>query len=238
MGLRDILKKKDGIDDGSAAHSQDPYKSNGAEFTFIRTDTSSQEVIHPQDYPNSANSNFLAANPATHSPRRSLDIFGSSRTRSTSVSSQASHTSSSKRRLSEMLHLVKQPESSDYVPENLPDIVATPDPAADQSQWEKRATILAGQNEMVRSGPPSPPPPPSEEVSQLSLGSSSRRRNPSPSPSRSPVGSKAIDQDIQEAIQLHEEGNFEQSTRIFGRLADPHGANNPLSQVLYGLALR
>ena len=28
------------------------------------------------------------------------------------------------------------------------------------------------------------------------------------------------------------------STKMFGRLADPNGENNALSQVLYGLALR
>ena len=44
--------------------------------------------------------------------------------------------------------------------------------------------------------------------------------------------------DIQEAIRLHESGDYERSTAMFGRLADPDGPNNPLSQVLYGLALR
>ena len=62
--------------------------------------------------------------------------------------------------------------------------------------------------------------------------------------------------DIQKAIQLHEQGGSEyskatagsldklsladlaQSTAMFGRLADPDGENNALSQVLYGLALR
>ncbi|KAF7548691.1 hypothetical protein G7046_g8588 [Stylonectria norvegica] len=52
------------------------------------------------------------------------------------------------------------------------------------------------------------------------------------------VLSQEIDDDIQEAIRLHEEGDLERSTKIFGQLAEPHGANNPLSQVLYGLALR
>lgn len=32
--------------------------------------------------------------------------------------------------------------------------------------------------------------------------------------------------------------DLETSTRMFGRLADPNGADNALSQVLYGLALR
>lgn len=44
--------------------------------------------------------------------------------------------------------------------------------------------------------------------------------------------------DIQRAIHLHESGDLTTSTLMFGRLADPAGANNALAQVLYGLALR
>lgn len=61
---------------------------------------------------------------------------------------------------------------------------------------------------------------------------------------------------VQEAIRLHEAGGkrdlptwpldhadimeteLEKSTEMFRRLAEPTGANNALSQVLYGLALR
>lgn len=60
---------------------------------------------------------------------------------------------------------------------------------------------------------------------------------------------------MQEAIRLHEAGGekhldigywtmlisaieLEKSTEMFRRLAEPTGANNALSQVLYGLALR
>ncbi|KAF1814050.1 HCP-like protein [Eremomyces bilateralis CBS 781.70] len=46
------------------------------------------------------------------------------------------------------------------------------------------------------------------------------------------------DVNIQEAIRLHEAGDLQRATAMFGRLADPNGANNALSQVLYGLALR
>jgi hypothetical protein len=52
------------------------------------------------------------------------------------------------------------------------------------------------------------------------------------------VASKHTDDNIQEAIRLHEAGELEQATRMFGRLADPKGENNALSQVLYALALR
>lgn len=48
----------------------------------------------------------------------------------------------------------------------------------------------------------------------------------------------SVEDSVQEAIRLHEAGNLERSTMIFGRLADPRSANSPLSQVLYGLALR
>lgn len=52
------------------------------------------------------------------------------------------------------------------------------------------------------------------------------------------VGNPKVDDNLQEAIRLHEEGSLEEATRMFGRLADPGGQNNALSQVLYGLALR
>jgi hypothetical protein len=128
---------------------------------------------------------------------------------------------------------------------NLPEIVAyTPDGLPDkdttESQWEKRATILAQENEKHRSAPTTPIRSPSAEFAEMHLGDdptkwASRDRSRSP---KGQVSSKAIDDDIQEAIRLHEEGDLERSTVIFGRLADPKGANNPLSQVLYGLALR
>jgi hypothetical protein len=72
------------------------------------------------------------------------------------------------------------------------------------------------------------------------------------------AGAYTAQDDIQRAIKLHEDGgksplfqllstgklmfltipDLEHSTAMFGRLADPGGANNALSQVLYGLALR
>jgi hypothetical protein len=106
-----------------------------------------------------------------------------------------------------------------------------------ESQWEKRATILARENEKHRSRPSTPvhgssPP----VIPQLRLDGATPEEIPL-SQSKA-VSSKAIDEDIQEAIRLHEEGKLEASTALFARLADPKGANNPLSQVLYGLALR
>lgn len=104
---------------------------------------------------------------------------------------------------------------------------------AGESQWEKRATILARENERSRSRPVTPTGPSTADLPRLSsmtLGESGRDKGA--------VLTQQADDDIQEAIRLHEAGELETSTRMFGRLADPNGENNALSQVLYGLALR
>ncbi|KAK4240678.1 hypothetical protein C8A03DRAFT_41790 [Achaetomium macrosporum] len=235
MGLRDKLRKKHDSDDEGSARPLPP------EFTFIRTDTHSAEVIHPPSAgPDGGHGQFLSADPKSpdsSKPRRSLDVFRSSRSRSTS---ESSHRSSGARRLSQRLHLSRSPASSEVVPQDLPEIVAPPDGEEDQdgteSQWEKRATMLARENEKHRSRPGTPvhgsaPP----VIPQLRLDGTS---DGSSGPQGKVASSKAIDDDIQEAIKLHEAGKLEESTALFARLADPKGANNPLSQVLYGLALR
>jgi hypothetical protein len=103
-----------------------------------------------------------------------------------------------------------------------------------ESQWEKRATMLARKNEQSRSRPTTP-----LGGSTADLGSFKNMAiSGSPSNDEGVVSTKQIDDNIQEAIRLHEAGELEVSTQMFGRLADPNGENNALSQVLYGLALR
>ncbi|OIW35632.1 putative cell cycle inhibitor Nif1 [Coniochaeta ligniaria NRRL 30616] len=237
MGLRDLLKKKANLEERDT-DAETISKLASPEFTFIRSDTFSSEVIHPPSHPahDGEDDTHLrtkekdSGNAAKN--RLSLDVFRSSRSRSSSVTSTKSQTKdlrdreSASKRLSHRLHLNRNPASSEVVPQNLPAIVAyTPDGQEDKEgtelQWEKRATILARENEKHRSRPDSPV----RSTSDYDSGSAV-------------VSTKAIDEDIQEAIRLHEEGELEQSTAMFGRLADPKGANNPLSQVLYGLALR
>lgn len=229
MGLRDKLKKKDAIEDGQ-----------GPDITFVRSDTVSQQVIMA---PGEGGYNDGLLSPTSTSgehrkSRRSFDFFHSDQSRSASASSSTSQTSkkeSAARRLSHRLHLSRQPETSDHVPQNLPEIVVpndVQDREAAELQWEKRATILAGQNDRVSRSPSRDA---AEGMAHMSIDGP-RSRSPSANSGR--VSSKEIDADIQEAIRLHEEGNFAQATKIFGRLADENGANNPLSQVLYGLALR
>lgn len=235
MGLRKLLKKKDEVAQDREAAAAAAGGPSSAEFTFLRTDTTTQEVIHPPAGAESGtgtggaaggNESLLSPNsPVRSPPRRSLDVFRPARSRSGSTSSQASHSSPSKKRLSERLHLSRPPEASDFVPQDLPEIAASADPNDDESQWEHRATILAGQGL-------------AQGAAGLSEARASLSSSRPTSPSPTPVSSQTIDSNVQEAIRLHEQGDYEQSTKIFGRLADPQGANNPLSQVLYGLALR
>ncbi|KAI0125802.1 hypothetical protein BJ170DRAFT_734607 [Xylariales sp. AK1849] len=247
MGLRDMLKKKDRLaEEYSADHAATVGRLNAPEFTFIRSDTHTQEIIYPPPSPadshNNENDSYLTAKDSGNRVRRRLDVFKtkSPANSASSVESEAPKRESPSRRLSHRLHLSRQPSTSEYVPENLPQIKLPPgDETADKDvaerEWEKRATILAQKNEQTQSRSPTPSPmgekPNPYDVGALAHTLPQNNKD-------GVVSSKAIDEDIQEAIRLHEEGSLERSTQMFGRLADPKGANNPLSQVLYGLALR
>ncbi|KAF7533385.1 hypothetical protein G7054_g7131 [Neopestalotiopsis clavispora] len=261
MGLRDMLKKKDRFDH---EYSPDQHAAvdrlSGPEFTFIRSDTHTQEVIYPPPSPivhDNEPDQYLSAKDSSSAgaskSRRSLDVF-KPRSRGSSLSSSKSSEFAAAnkkdgnvtRRLSHRLHLSRAPSTSEYVPENLPtikigdgDADGGPDKDAREREWEKRATILAQRNEQTLSRSASVTPSPSREHQPNPFDMQAVSRSlQGHSNSDGVVSSKALDDDIQEAIRLHEEGQLEQSTAIFGRLADPHGDNNPLSQVLYGLALR
>ncbi|KAI1434703.1 HCP-like protein [Xylaria sp. CBS 124048] len=249
MGLRDFVKKKDRLGESDDAYSETLNKIAGPEFTFIRSDTNTHEIIFPPS--RAGSSGYLSAqdqgSTTSSKSRRSLDVFRSRSRGSSHLSvfgdgdgdSDNSATAKDRRRLSHRLGLSRRtPKTSEYVPENLPQItvINSPDgPSTEETQWEKRATMLATTNEArQRSRPQSTAVSPSASYATLDsdLDRSSRGN------SGVNISSKEIDRDIQEAIRLHEEGDLERSTQLFGRLADPYGANNPLSQVLYGLALR
>ena len=96
MGLRDLLKKKDQLEGGAGADAEILGRLNtGPEFTFIRSDTHTQEIIHPpttprDDYyhPAGGDQHLRAKDSGSGSKaRRSLDVFRSSRSRAGSTSS-------------------------------------------------------------------------------------------------------------------------------------------------------
>jgi hypothetical protein len=183
MGLRDVLKKKSNLE-GTESDPATVSRLAAPEFTFVRSDTYTQEVIHPPGGPAQKDDDaYLTAKDKDgggKSHRISLDVFRSSRSRSTSVSSTKSQSGggggggsggsgkeldaplrSASHRLSRRLHLSRNPASSEIVPQDLPAIVThAPDGREDregeESQWEQRATILARENEKHRSRPPTP----------------------------------------------------------------------------------
>lgn len=265
MGLRDILKKKDRIEDSDENRREDAVERLQApEFTFIRSDTHTQEVIHPPRGPGSIDEsqddvNHLTAHGTASSggsrSHRLSDAFRATRSsRGSSVSSRNSNIMPDRpspgRRISQRLRLSRAPASSENVPVDLPEIITTTadvqgaDEEGAESQWEKRATLLAktaGENEALhRSAPVSPAGPLSpalsiqEDFGGMRIVEDGNRADPANGVASTP----AIDANIQQAIRLHEGGELQESTRLFGILADPNGANNPLSQVLFGLALR
>ncbi|KAI1185775.1 HCP-like protein [Nemania serpens] len=274
MGLRDLIKKKDRLGEGDTGYSETLNRLAGPEFVFIRSDTNTHEIIYPPGHspdhspsgPSHLNDRYLSAHEPGSTPsksRRSLDVFRPRSRRSSLLSvsgdsdgdnAAATTTKKEHRRLSHRLGLSRHaPKTSEFVPEDLPQINVTStadDPTTAESkearearehQWEKRATILATTNEeRQRSRSRSVSASPSISSTNLGgLDNGDGGIDPSPpKASGGVVSSKEIDEDIQEAIRLHEEGDLERSTQLFGRLADPYGANNPLSQVLYGLALR
>jgi len=234
--FRDILKKKEKLGDSGEkeTHPQTPpIDENEFQFTFIRSDTHTQEIISPPTF-----SSTESANPPSvdgpHESRMSNLFRGRARTASTaSATSNTSEKSKSHKRLSERLHLRRNEGSSSAVPQDLPEITIgddNTDVTGLESQWEARATRLAKRNEQERSRPPSPMGSAADlgSFKDMSIGGHDNGA----------VASEQTDDNIQEAIRLHEAGNLEVSTRMFGRLADPNGENNALSQVLYGLALR
>jgi hypothetical protein len=158
MPLRDLLKKE-------KKHETEPEPAEALppppQFTFLRSTTDGQELISlpDDDAPNYLESSASAdaSSDGGHHTRFSR-LTGRSRSQSTaSNASRSSEASKSKerskdsKRLSQRLGLKKQ-NNSEVVPGDLPDIRD----GQDGDAWEERATILARENEKVRSRPATP----------------------------------------------------------------------------------
>ena len=170
MTLKDLLKKKEKArDDGSGGGAM--LSPDVPEFTFMRTTTTTQDIIQPPTHPDDPlrQSPYLTPEPqgklgrfrrhshaSEHAPKledgpargehRRTGIFGRSRS-----------------------------SSSANVPQNLPDmggdgVARTED---DEAQWEKRATLLAKGNALSRSGSTTP----NIEIRDPILGTGPRSRS-------------------------------------------------------------
>lgn len=235
MPFSDFLKKKDKHEVSAPTSPEQP------EFKIYRSDTNGTELISASNFGGDPNTDGAADSRGgklfksrnRSSSATSHKSIGTSNERPTSSSSAKSPS----KRLSQRLGLRKD-DTSESVPVDLPEIITDPKEGSEEgreSQWEKRATILARKNEESRSRPTTPSQPSADldKFGDMRLGES----KPSHIGDHT-VSSKKTDDNIQEAIRLHEAGDLVTATKMFGRLADPNGENNALSQVLYGLALR
>ncbi|KAK2739920.1 hypothetical protein FQN55_009094 [Onygenales sp. PD_40] len=264
MTLKDILRKKDkhsadnfnttttdpnpSYSRTSSSYSRGtglpPSPPPGPEFRFFRTDTHTQEAIQPPGF-DQLNPN-VSLNPSAPAPtsKKRLSRFRRSSNASHDISGDSSPSNDlspardkGERRLSQRLHLTRSSRSASTssvnLPADLPQIGPdTGDAQEREAQWEKRATMLV-QGTVNLNIRPSSPLADQGRGGGLEVAGGQQRRSRSPS-----VNDPQGDANIQEAIRLHEAGELTASTRMFGILANPNGANNALSQVLYGLALR
>ena len=243
MPLRDILKKKDKVEHDVQGASGLPKVDD---FTFVRTDTHTEEIIVPPTFDEdniAAEDAHGAGRPKILSRfRKASNVSARSQNSTNAVDDtpvEAGSSPNGKRRLSQRLHLTPKSRASSHssiiVPSDLPSISDDFDAPVEEKEakWEERATILAQESPLPKPEIRVVDEPPQLAVSHLSIEAQGLQTRPSIR-QRSASDVKS-DETIQEAIQLHESGDLEQSTKMFGRLAEN---GNVLSQVLYGLALR
>ena len=252
-GLRELLKKKDKIESDPQPQPQ-PAGLNVPEFTIMRTTTTQEEIIQPPDYPDHDHDLSPEKKKSKEKSKEHRHTLGFRRSSNaeqtkdpTAQMAELSVRPKQDRRLSERLHMMRHSRSpsadaSQNLPQNLPDAPtavgyagaakgAPPEEKDEneqrEAQWEKRATMLAQKNPLL------------EQQQQQQQRGRDQEKPGSKGRSRSPsISDQRGDENIQEAIRLHEIGELSLSTAMFGRLGDPNGQNNALAQVLYGLALR
>ena len=240
MALKDLLKKKEKIAQDSAETSPAPKTLAPPEFTFMRTDTNTQEIIQPPCFVGDNDPIPAPSENLTNPPKRSLTRFRKSSNASTTSRSSEKESNPPSRRLSQRLRLSSRASSASsvYIPSDLP---AIPDPYSEhgdqqekEAKWEERATRLAKEDGStpVSGGEITP-----SLVKDKSPTEITNAAGAISTPSHRPrsISDATGDENIQEAIRLHEAGELTKATEMFGRLA---GTGNVLSQVLYGLSLR
>ncbi len=231
MPLRDLLKKKDRIESDNAPTQQSSLPQ-ASEFTFMRTDTHTQETITPPSFAQDRElqaEQTSAKKPADQTSPKKHFFRKSPKISPLHVPvDPASPPPKDKKKLTQRLGLKDRSAStgSTNLPSDLPTIQYAyseqGDPVEKEAQWEERAARLASKN----------PRTPTTEVGHLNLNDDPTSRSPSRPRS---VSDAKSDVNIQEAIRLHESGLLEAATDMFRQLAE---SGNVLSQVLYGLSLR
>ena len=150
MPLKDLLKKKDKLREDIPPTEDAPPSQSPPDFTFMRSDTNTQELIQP---PTFGEENATQPPPNERHTSKLVSRFRSS--------SNASTTSNKgEKRLSQRLHLRSASRTSSIssiVPPDLPTIEDGADGSEDkEARWEERATILAQGNPNMNHSPALP----------------------------------------------------------------------------------
>lgn len=174
MPLKDILRKKEKVGE-DAESGGDKILSptpNAPEFTFVRTTTTTQEVISPPDYPGDQT---LKTPPPQQQTEKRKSLFHRRHSNNPSPTiSDSEGRSGKEHRFSQRLQFGSRSRpnspSSPNLPPDLPtissELVKNED---DEVQWEKRATLLAQRSPLIRGN--------SSPHIQESRGSESRSRS-------------------------------------------------------------
>ena len=245
MTLKDILKKKEKIKQDATPSTVSTSEPNlmAEGFTFLRSDTNTQELIQPPSF----TSESTEPTPPKNQKRLSGHFARLRNASDASIhSAQTRVSAKSEKRLSQRFHLNRSrtpSASSVNVPTDLPEIQDLAVRGEEtEAQWEERATMLAKGNPNNKPGPLDNGQSKEETVEdKLYQEHFPQERPPDtqegfivrPAVTRS-VSSAKADESIQEAIRLHEMGDLTNSTAMFGRLAD----SSAMAQIMFGLSLR
>ena len=161
MPLKDMLKRRSKIEDDGKPVTEGATTS--AEFTFMRTDTNTQEIISPPSFDGDDQADIQVDPLSNSEPRRSSKHFPSFR-RSSNASTTSKASNQGERRLSQRLHFRSASRTSSFgsvnIPTDLPDIENINESGEEkEAEWEKRATILATGNPIAKPGATSTKPP-------------------------------------------------------------------------------
>ncbi|KAL8702495.1 MAG: hypothetical protein Q9201_004335 [Fulgogasparrea decipioides] len=149
MTLRDLLKKREKISK-DAGRGKAPTEEDAppTQFTFMRSDTNTQEVISPPSFAEDYNPHLTKD---TNPDKKRFSRFR----KASNASTTSTVSSQGEKRLSARLHLGSHSRSSSAGSVNVPrDLPAIGDLVAEneekEAQWEKRATILAQENVIAK----------------------------------------------------------------------------------------
>lgn len=177
MPLKDILKKKEKVQNEEIARPASAL-ADVSEFTFMRTDTNTQEIIQPPTHADDEVQVPKSTKRFSKPFRKNSNASSTSPNPPNPATPEKEKNEKHDRRLSQRLHLTSKSRTSSTSSANIPVDLANisdgiADPTEREARWEERATILAKENPNSRTASPAPP---TERLEGMSIGAPSTQR--------------------------------------------------------------